>query len=184
MPVPGPRTQERPRPGYRNPENREPDFFNHWLRPPPVWWAGRSPGTMIVNLRGNVLGHGQIRRLWRQSIDYIPAQLPFSWTANSPTADRPGSPVDGFHITRALRYMTRSLYMGQGSDHTRFDNLHTNVPNFNLGKHPTIGHGQSRGRPTVRNRLTSFGSRVPTVNKQHPASHTATQQRHAARTTR
>lgn len=166
MPVPGPRTQEGPDPGYRNPEGAAPDFFNLWLRPAPVIWPGRSPGMSVISLRGNVLGAGTIRRLWRQSIDLIPAQGAFSWTTNS----NDGAGAGPFDITRALRYMTRSLYMGAGIDHTRFDNLHSIVNKQNMYKTVTVNKGQNRNRPTVRNRLTSFGSRVPTLNQQVQAA--------------
>jgi len=162
MPVPGPRTQTGPDPGYRNPENANPTFFNLWLRPAPVRWPGRSPGMSIISLRGCVLGAGQIRRLWRQSVDLIPAQGAFSWSRNGPD----GSSLPGMDITRALRYMTRSIYVAGGTDHTRFDALHTRVVKQNTYKTVTVGRGQSRNRPTVRNRLTSFGARVPTLNQQ------------------
>jgi len=162
MPVPGPRIQAGPLPGYRNPESREPDFFNLWLRPAPVKWPGRSPGLMVVSLRGCVMAAGQIRRLWRQSVDLIPAQGAYSWTQNSTSAN----PRPGVDITRALRYMTRSVYAGQGIDHTRFDMLHTVVNKQNMYKTVTINRGQNRNRPTVRNRITSFGARVTPLNQQ------------------
>lgn len=166
MPTPGPRDQFGPAPGYRNPESRDPDFFNHYLRPGPIWWPGRSPGTMIVTLRGCRLGFGQIRRLWRQSIDYVPAQASYSWTESAPGAGGPVTqPTGGYFITRALRYMTRSVYIGAGVDHSRFDELHTVVGKQNNYKTVTVNAGQKRNAPTVRNRLTSFGSRVPTLNK-------------------
>jgi hypothetical protein len=166
MPVPGPRTQAGPDPGFRNPENVEPTLFNHWLRPGPVRWPGRSPGMSLISLRGCILGVGQIRRLWRQSVDLIPAQGSFSWTRNSNSTDA----TPGLDITRALRYMTRSVYAGAGIDHTRFDALHTTVTKQNMYKTVTINRGQNRNRPTVRNRLTSFGSRVPTLNQQVTAA--------------
>jgi len=117
---------------------------------------------MVVSLRGNVLAAGQIRRLWRQSVDLIPAQGSFSWTRNSNSTD--SNP--GIDITRALRYMTRSLYAPQGVDNTRYANLHSAVPKRTNYKTVTTGAGQKRYAPTVRNRLTSFGSRVPTLNQQ------------------
>jgi hypothetical protein len=115
---------------------------------------------MFLTLRGNRLGFGQIRGLWRQSVDYVAAQN-FSWThnANQPTT---GGPIG---ITRALRYMTRSVYIGGGLDHSRYDELHTIVRKQNMYKTVTVNSGQKRNQPTVRNRLTSFGSRVPTLNK-------------------
>jgi hypothetical protein len=121
---------------------------------------------MIISLRGCILGAGQIRRLWRQSVDKIPAQGAFSWTENAPDTSS-SAPMD---VTRALRYMTRSVYAVAGADHTRFDALHTVVNKQNAYKTVTVGRGQTRSRPTVRNRLTSFGARVPTLNQQVAAA--------------
>lgn len=166
MPVPGPRTQAGPDPGYRNPGLEQPTRFNHWERPGPIWWPGRSPGAMFLTLRGCVLGAGQIRRMWRQSINLIPAQGSYSWTNSSNSTNRSG-PLD---ITRALRYMTRSIYAQAGEDNTRFIGMHTVVTQQGRIRGTksvvTIGAGQKRNQPTVRNRLTSFGSRVPTLNQQ------------------
>lgn len=162
MPIPGPRTQAGPDPGYRNPGREEPTRFNNWKRPGPVWWPGRTPGTMVLSLRGNVLGAGQIRKLWRQSINYVAAQPDYSWTANGNAF----SPPHGVGVTRALRYMTRSVYAAGGTDNTRFAGLHTQVTQSDRTRETvTIGAGQVRNRPTVRNRLTSFGSRVPVLNQ-------------------
>lgn len=161
MPIPGPRSQFGPDEGYRNPGGEQPDRFNLWNRPGPVWWPGRSPGTMIVNLRGNVLGAGQIRKLWRQAVNLIPAQASYSWTANGNIF----GPYQGVGITRALRYMTRSLHIADGTDNSRYAALHTKVVKQNVYKTVTVNAGNKRGRPTVRNRVTSFGSRVPTLNQ-------------------
>lgn len=166
MPIPGPRTQSGPVPGYRNPDNAEPTLFNQWKRPGPLYWPGRSPGMMTITLRGCVLAAGQIRRLWRQSSSVTPAQAPYSWSENAP---QPGRPIlspgpDG--ITRALRYMTRSVYVAGGTDNSRYAALHTIIKNKHTYKTVTVGKGQTRSRPTLRNRMTSFGSRVPTLNQQ------------------
>lgn len=161
MPVPGPRTQAGPVPGYRNPENAAPTLFNLWDRPGPIWWPGRSPGTMFVTLRGNKLGFGQIRRLYRQAINYVPAFAPYSWTENGTTSSPSGG---GFEITRALRYMTRCVYIGGGVDNSRYAELHSVIKRQNVYKTVTVNAGQKRSAPTIRNRVTSFGSRVPTLN--------------------
>jgi hypothetical protein len=161
VPIPGPRTQYGPDTGYRNPGFEQPTRFNHWLRPAPIMWPGRSPGMMAVTLRGCTLGAGQIRRLWRQAVNLVPAQGSYSWTNSSNSAE--GSPP--LDITRALRYMTKSLYIGSGIDNSRYAALHTVVKKRNMYKTVTVGRGQTRSRPTVRNRLTSFGSRVPTLNQ-------------------
>lgn len=160
MPIPGPRTQFGPDPGYRNPDGELPNRINHWKRPGPVWWPGRSPGTMVVTLRGCVQAAGQIRQFWRQSINLFSAQGGYSWTRNGNDVN----PRPGVGITRALRYMTRSVYIGAG-DHSRYDMLHTVVTKQNVYKTVTVNSGQQRNNPTVRNRMTSFGSRAPTLNQ-------------------
>jgi hypothetical protein len=160
MPIPGPRNQFGPAPGYRNPDGASPDFFNMWKRPGPVYWPGRSPGLMAITLRGCVMGAGQIRRLWRQSVGLIPAQGPYSWSTNEVDGSA-GAPVG---ITRALRYLTQSTYTGAGIDNSRYAALHTVVRKENFYKTITQGSGR-RNPPTVRNRMTSFGSRVPTLNQ-------------------
>jgi hypothetical protein len=164
MPTPGPRNQFRPLPGYRNPEHTVPNFFNLWKRPGPVWWPGRSPATMALTLRGMILAAGQIRRLWHQSINYYPAQDGYSWTANGTDSQHGVSDMaHGFQITRALRYKTSNAYLG-AMDNSRYANLHTTVKKSNRAKPVTVNAGQKRNMPTVRNRLTSFGSRVTPLN--------------------
>lgn len=170
MPVPGPRNQFAPEPGYRNPGREQPDRINSWLWPVSIAWPGRSPGTMEADLRGNVLGFGQVRHLWRQSVNEFFAQHSYSWSQNAPQPGYGFTTPRGFQITRALRYMARSLYMGGGIDNSRYAGLHTVVPKFNRGKMVTVGAGQKRSAPTVRNRMTSFGSRVTPLNQQSGAA--------------
>lgn len=129
----------------------------------------------MVTLRGCVLAAGQIRRMWRQSVDLISPQASYSWTKNRPGPDAPLTvPADGVDITRALRYMTKSVYLGAGLDNTRYDELHTIVKKQNTYKVVTVGRGQTRSRPTMRNRMTSFGSRVPTLNQEVDAAQAQT----------
>jgi len=123
---------------------------------------------MVITLRGNILGAGQIRRMWRQSVNLIPAQGAFSWTRNGVSTDL--NPAVG--LTRALRYLTHSVYIGGGVDNTRYAALHTVIRKQNMYKTVTVNVGQRRNPPTVRNRLTSFGSRVPTLNQQVQAAQT------------
>ena len=126
---------------------------------------GRTPGTMPGpngDRRGMVQALGQVRHLWRQAIDYTPAQPPYSWTANAPGPGRPmPGGARGFQLTRALRYLTRSLYMGAGIDNTRYAELHSAIQPGVRSKPVTINAGQQQNKPVLRNRLTSFGSRVP-----------------------
>lgn len=172
MPVPGPRTQFGARPGYANPQRRTPGTqFNRWHRPPPVAMMGHSPGLTYIQTRGHVQATGQIRRMYRQMVNFIPAPAPYSWTANG----QPLTRLQGVAITRALRYMTRSVYMGSGIDQTKLSGLHTRIVRGNDkgANQVTIGRGQTRSRPTTRNRMASFGSRVPVLN---PAVVAATNQ--------
>lgn len=170
MPIPGPRTQFRPLPGYTNPDGEEPDRINHYLRPGPVASFGRSPGTMTVEVRGSVLAPGQIRRLWRQSVNYIAGVEPYSWTESGPAPGRPFTGPGALAITTALRYMTRSVYAPSGTDNSRYSNLHTVVQPRVRSKPVSSPAGGVRNRPTVRNRLTSFGSRVPPLNSKVSAA--------------
>lgn len=160
MPIPGPRNQFGPDPGYRNPGLEQSNRFNQYGRPGPIFWPGRTPGMMVISLRGCIQAAGQIRKLWHQTVNFIGAQAPYSWTGNGTNGDSPS--VVG--LTRALRYKTDSLYQGAGIDNTRYAALHSTIKQRHPYKSVTIGHGQVRSRPTVRNRLTSFGSRVPTIN--------------------
>jgi hypothetical protein len=120
---------------------------------------------MTITLRGCVLAAGTVRRFYRQSINFTPAQGPFSWTANGLNADGNPEAPTVVGLTRALRYQTQSTYEGAGIDNSRYAALHTVVRKQNMYKPITIAAGSVRGRPTVRNRLTSFGSRVPTLNQ-------------------
>lgn len=173
MPVPGPRTQFAPLPGYNNPGGEAPDRLNQWFFPSPLAVAGQSAGTSIISLRGCRLAAGQVRRLYRQSVNMIAASPPYSWTANGPTV-RPFQGAVG--VTRALRYMTRSTYIGGGTDNARFAGLHTAISPRqqrsaqSRGHRVTVAAGSVRNRPTVRNRITSFGSRVAPLNGMVPAA--------------
>ena len=170
MPVPGPRAQRAPLPGYRNPGYEQPDRINLWDRPGPIVEPGRSPGTMRISLRGNVLGAGQIRRMYRQAVNFVNAQAPFSWTENKPAPGRPIGAPDGLDITVGLRYKATSLYAAGGTDNSRFAGLHTKIVPRHMSKPVTVPGGATRSRPTVRNRITSFGSRVPPLNPRVPAA--------------
>lgn len=176
MPVPGPRTQFAPLPGYSNPGQEEPTRLNRWKRPAPIAKDGQTPGLMEQTLRGETLAAGQIRQLYRQTVNYIAAQAPYSWTASSPMPNRAMMPIGGYYISRALRYLTRSLYVAGGTDNTRYAGLHTEIKVAtqrsaeSRGRRVTVAAGSVRSRPTVRNRLISFGQRVPTINKPSPAA--------------
>lgn len=170
MPVPGPRTQQRPLPGYTNPGMEQPHRFNLWDRPGTVAQQGRSPATMFHALRGNMLAPGTVRRMWRQVADMTPAQAPYSWTRSAPAPGRSVITPGGLGITTALRYMARSVYAAAGTDGTRYSALHTRIQPRVHSKPVSLPAGGVRSRPTVRNRMTSFGMRVPPLNTKVSAS--------------
>ncbi len=151
MPVPG-----QPRNPFGQAPDRilleQPRFDGYGPGGEAAHFAGRS-------LRGMIQAAGQIRHLWRQKAGYAAGPPGYSWTINGPTSNL--SAARGFQLTRALRYLTRSVYFGAGSDNTRLSELHTAVVMRSRAKPVTVGAGQQRGKPVTRNRLTSFGSRVP-----------------------
>lgn len=157
MPVPG---------QPRNPFGQSPDRFE-LERPRHPAVAGETPGTMRRTLRGMIQAAGQIRHDWRQTVAYMAGPPGYSWTAGESLGTV--SAARGFQITRALRYLTRSLYMGAGIDNTRNAGLHSAVPPAVRHKTVTVNAGQQRGKPTTRNRLTSFGSRVTPLEQRPPA---------------
>jgi len=126
---------------------------------------------MSMSLRGNLLAPGTVRRMWRQVADMIPAQAAYSWTHNAPAPGRQVVTGPGpFQVTTSLRYMTRSVYVGAGTDATRLSALHTKIIQRVHSKPTSLNAGGVRNRPTVRNRLTSFGSRVTPLNAKVPAA--------------
>lgn len=146
----------------RNPFGQTPDRIDLDKPRHPVV-LGRTAGTMHVELRGEIQAPGQIRHMWRQAVNYLAAFGPYSWTTNSDTSNMTGARA--FQVTRAFRYLTRSLYMGAGIDNTRFSELHSTVTPQVRHKPVVVNAGQQRGKPVARNRLTSFGQRVPTLNQ-------------------
>ena len=119
---------------------------------------GESPGLMDVDTRADTVAPGTIRRLWRQAVNFVPAPPPFPVSA-APTT-----------ITRALRYKVSTHYRAAGTDNTRWGAPRAYVPTGHAGRLVTIAAGNQQGRPTVRNRMTSFGRRVPTVNQPSAAA--------------
>ena len=149
MPVPG---------QPRNPLGQTPTRF-HTRRRVFVERPGASPGLMDVDdTRVDTAAPGTIRRLWEQAVNMIPAPPPFPVSA-APTT-----------ITRALRYRASSLYQRAGNSNTREGRTRPIRPPRHHGRPVTIAAGNQQGRPTIRNRMTSFGSRVPPVNPPSPAA--------------
>lgn len=169
MPPFAPRNQYGPLPGYDNPLDQQPNRLNHWDRPQPVIVLGLTPGTMEFNRAPGVTAFGVIRRMWRQAVNNIGGS-PYSQLTMSPAPGRPVGYGGAIGITRALRYLCSSHYMAAGNDNTAFRVGHTSVPITARSLPVTVGAGTMSGRPVIRNRMTSFGSRVSPLNSRLPAA--------------
>ena len=117
---------------------------------------GETPGTSELDRSTGIEAAGTIRRLWHQLINPVPAPPPF------PVAAAP------FTGQRTIRYRAQSIYRGSG-DALRFSRagvpgLHTVIVQASRQSRVTTSAGLNRNRPTVRNRISSFGSRVPPLN--------------------
>lgn len=113
---------------------------------------GQSPGTMESDDSATEQQPATIRRLWRQVLSGQPGPPPF------PVAQAPAV------FTRALRYRAATTYKPAGTLNTRLSMLHTVVRMVARQPRPILEAGTRRARPTVRNRMSSFGSRVPPLN--------------------
>ena len=101
-------------------------------------------------------GAGTIRKLWRNSFGITPAPAPFGWAQNPPL------------YTRALRYKATSLFMRAGNSNTDWGEPRPIIRP--RARQPLITRqaGNKPSQPTIRNRLISFGARVPPLNQASP----------------
>ncbi len=143
----------------RNPLEQTPTRFRERPRVHVVI-PGQSPGTKEQDPKGTATdtGAGTIRRLWRQVLSGQPGPPPV------PVSQLPAI------FTRALRYKTSTTYKPAGTLNTRLTMLHTVVRMVARQPRPVLSAGTRRGRPTIRNRMTSFGSRVEPLNRRAPAA--------------
>lgn len=116
---------------------------------------GQSPGTMEHDDKGAAVDvqPGTIRRLWRQTIAGDPGPPPFQVSA-APAI-----------FTRALRYKASTTYYPAGNSASRLSGMHTVIRMIARQPRPVLEAGTRRARPTIRNRMTSFGSRVEPLNR-------------------
>lgn len=135
-------------------------FMERWHELPSTFTSrrGESPGTMETDTRSDTIAPGSIRRIWQQFAAFIPAPPPF------PVSLSPAMPQ------RQQRYKTQNLYLPAGSDNSRFNNLHTVILQKARSQPATLSAGTRRGRPVIRNRISTFGSRVPPLNRRSPSA--------------
>jgi hypothetical protein len=143
----------------RNPLGQTPTRFRE-RRQVFVARAGETPGLMDVDTRADTVAAGTVRRTYRQSINFVPAPPPVDITGNQ------GLGV----VTRSLRYKASTVFRRAGNDNTRFGARRPFVPARHNSPRVTIAAGNQQGRPTIRNRMTSFGRRVTPVNPASPAA--------------
>lgn len=156
MPVPG---------LQRNPLGQSLDRF----KLPPIVFVpqlGRTPGLQDVDLQTGTQAKGTIRRLWRQTVNYLGVSAGLNWTTNRAGFDG----TDGFQITRARRYKASSTYSQAGSDNTRFGAPRPKITARHNMPPATLSAGNKQSRPVIRNRIISFGKRVPPENQVSPAA--------------
>lgn len=141
----------------RNPLDQQPDRFQR-RRQAFVVMPGRTPGLVDTDLYADDVAPGTIRRVFRQAVNLVLPAQPLSWSYNNGLGT----------VTRALRYKATSTYRGAGSDNTRYGAPRPIRPAVHRQLRPTLSAGNKRNLPTVRNRMASFGRRVPTLNPPLP----------------
>jgi hypothetical protein len=123
---------------------------------------GMTPGVQDIDRSADKAAPGTIRRLWKQTVNFIPAGPQLSHTLNHVTST---PTVLAAPLTVATRYRASTVFRGAGSTNTRFGAPRPIITPRHNQPRITLAGGNLQGRPTSRNRLTSFGSRVPPVNK-------------------
>ena len=110
---------------------------------------------------------GKVRRWFTVTTQPVPATPPFSWPRDSFDAQT-GGLVPG---CQPIRYLISDNCQGdEGGNQLSNPGARAVTPFIrSAGNPPLIRAGQQQGRPTVRSRLTSFGSRVPPINQAYPS---------------
>lgn len=118
---------------------------------------GRQNEAMLQEQIPEQLAPGDVHGNWRSSVGSIPGPAPFSWVENPR------------EITRPLRYKVRSLFRGAGNS-ASMTNAKPRPVRVRQARMTAIVRlaGNAPAKPSIRNRLTSFGSRVPPVNPPSP----------------
>jgi hypothetical protein len=142
----------------------------HVTRPRPARSNGRRRVAFVAGAQGGTddtvtpeaVGAGTIRGLVLTQSNSVAGPPPFSWVDNP-----------RIFLPRTLRYRASTRFRGVGSDRT-----------INAADRPMVRWrvqqsavtrqvGNKPAGPTVRNRLASFGSRVPPLNAPSPNATTS-----------
>lgn len=117
-------------------------------------------------LRLTVALPGTIRRFIMPALRYVGAQGPFSWTENSFSPDAPKG--QGMN-TNPLRYLISTTDVLTAGNQRSNPMLRPAIPpSVAAPSPPLVLAGNVQGRPTLRQRVPSFGSRIPALNGQQP----------------
>lgn len=116
-------------------------------------------------LRHTLQEPGTVRRLWQNLAGYVGTSEPFSWTANGVTADK--SPrAGGAPISTPLRYLITTVNTLTAGNQLSQPMRRPSVPPRVTHTAPSLVMAGNVGyRPTIRSRIPSFGSRVPSLNQ-------------------
>lgn len=126
------------------------------VRQPFVFVEGQQGLTLADEQIPEQVAAGTIRGLWRSSLGGARGPAPFGW------ADHPRI------FTRSLRHRVTSLFMRAGNSRTDWGEPRPMIRPRARQSIVTRQVGNRPAGPTVRNRLTSFGSRVPPLNQPSP----------------
>lgn len=136
----------RPRPGRLHPRRRV-VFVNR---------VGQTGGLDDRTIPPTDQPNVTIRQLRQGKAASIPAPPPFGWAENPPI------------VTVPVRYRASTRFRGVGNSRTLWGEPRLIVRRNIDQPRVTRQAGNKPSQPTVRNRLASFGSRVPTVNPPSP----------------
>lgn len=126
----------------------------------------RLPFVPMSRLQSDVIRHtvqepGSIRRFWRGVVRSHGGPSPFSWTRNG----FDGEPASqGFVSNRISHIITTRNTLHVGNDLSRPMARPVLVKSTASAAPREITNGNVQGRPVLRARIPSFGSRVPALN--------------------
>lgn len=113
-----------------------------------------------------ILAPGTIRRYVRGLIGLSPGMPAFSWSRNN--FDRVAGPIRG-RMSAPENYLISTRYVLTYGNQRSNPFAKPTVPNRQLQPvSPLVYHGNAPGRPSVRERILSFGSRVVPLNAYGP----------------
>lgn len=143
----------------RNPFGEVPGSNERSRRNHPNLVAARDQDTAG---RHTVAEPGTIRRFIRAAVGYTGAAQPFSWTRNA-FSDESGEVQGPVTSTKRFLISTRD-FLTAGNQRSNPIERAPIVRQPQAPPIPIVYAGNLQHRPTVRNRMTSFGSRVAPIN--------------------